>query len=224
MKRTLIQSVFALTGAVAVGACFIGRAEAANLGGDELQGNLIGTINSNINDESTLEAGYNFDVADTGTDISQVFWSGTKATDSFLVRLFRPQDSMPFASLTGNISSFVKSVQAYDEPTTVDLSFYTLSLDSPFRLDSGEYVLSIQNNSDWGWTRINRGTTLFRFDATDPWEYGVMSSGALDIGFTRNTMPHPTQTVPTPALLPGLIGIGVTALRNRRRKETATQA
>ncbi len=217
MKRTVIHSILALTSAVTVGTCFAGRAEAMNLGGDMLSGNLIGFADGSVNSET--EAGAEFGVASTGSDISQILWSGTESTDSFLVRLFRPEDSAPFATLTGNISSFVAPVQLYDEPDIVDLSFYTLSLDSPLRLDSGGYVLSIQNNSNWGWARLDRGTALFRFDDTDTWEEAAMSSGELDLRFTSDT----TQLVPTPALLPGLIGLGITTLRNKRRKEATTE-
>ncbi|MBE9063719.1 PTPA-CTERM sorting domain-containing protein [cf. Phormidesmis sp. LEGE 11477] len=220
MKRTLIQSIFVLAGTVAVGTCFTGQAEAANLRSDLLSGNVIGFADGNVNND--VEAGYEFGVT-SSRNISQILWSGTESTDSFLVNLFRREDSAPLATLTGNISSFVESVQLYNDPTVVDLSFYTLSLDSPFNLDSGDYVLSVQNSSDWNWTRIDGGTTLFRFDG-DSWEDGLMSSGGLDLSFSSSTAPHPAQPIPTPALLPGLIGLGMTTLRKQRRKETTAEA
>ena len=222
MQRRLIQSIFALTGAVALGAGLTGPAEAANLGGDLLLRDLITFADGSIN--SGVEAGSGFRVASDGTTIRQILWSGTESTDSFLVHLFRPEDSVPFATLTGNISSFVEPVQIYDESIVVDLSFYTLSLDSPLSLESGDYVLSIQNQSDWGWSRIIGGTTLFRYDATDVWEDAAWSSGALDLRFASNPEPHPPEPIPEPALLLGLMGLGITALRHQQGKEAATEA
>ena len=198
-------------------ACWTGQAEAANIGGDRLSDDLIGFADNSLN--SQTEAGYDFRVASTGTHISQILWSGTESTDRFLVRLFRLEDSVPFATLTGNLSSFVESVQIYDEPIVVDLSFYTLSLDSPVSLDSGDYVLSIQNNSDWGWTRIVGGRTLFRFDAIDAWEDADWSAGGLDLTFASNPVTHPPEPIPEPALLPGLIALGITALRNQQIRQ-----
>ena len=51
-----------------------------------------------------------------------------------------------------------------------------------------------------------------------------MSAGQLDLVLKSNTASNPTQPVPTPALLPGLIGLGITILRNKFRKEAATEA
>lgn len=53
--------------------------------------------------------------------------------------------------------------------------------------------------------------------------------GNLDLYFTDSffgnyTAPAPATAIPTPALLPGLIGMGVAALRQKRKGEAAEQA
>ena len=50
-------------------------------------------------------------------------------------------------------------------------------------------------------------------------------AGFGNISYTVVTKPPtpPTAAVPTPALLPGLIGMGVTALRKRRKQEDALE-
>lgn len=217
MKSALIKSIVTLTGVVALGICFTGLAEAMSLGKDRINGRVVGFGNNSIDNE--VEGGQAFGF-NARTNISRILWSGTESTGDFSVRLFTFDTPAPLATLTGNISSFVKPVRLYGEPTVVDASFYTLSLDTPFSLDAGGYVLSIRNTADWGWTRVDRGVALFRFDAVDLWSEDNMSSGEFDLQVKDDTASPPTQEIPTPALLPGLIGLGVASIR-KLRKEAA---
>ena len=192
MKRALTQSVLALTGAVAVGICFTGSAEAASLMSNRLTGRVVGFASSN----SEIEAGQGLG-GSSSTNISQILWSGIGSVDSFSVRLFTFGSTLPLATLTGNISSSVKPVKLYDDPTVVNVSFYTLSLDTPFSLNPGAYILSIASNSDWGWTKVDSGESLFRYGEADTWDEDNMSAGQLDLVLKSNTASNPTQPVPT---------------------------
>lgn len=222
MKSASIKSIVALTGVVALGICFAGSAEAMSLGKDRINGRVVGFGDNSIDSET--EGGQEFGF-NARTNISQILWSGTESTGDFSIRLFTFDTPAPLATLTGNISSFVQPIRLYephDEPPVepVEVSFYTLSLDTPFSLDAGGYVLSIRNTADWGWTRLDQGAALFRFDTVDPWSKASMSSGEFDLEVKDDTTSPPTQEVPTPALLPSLIGLGVASIR-KLRKEAA---
>lgn len=224
MKSASIKSIVALTGVVALGICFTGSAEAMSLGKDRINGRVIGFADNSIDSETEGGQGFGFNAR---TNISQILWSGTESTGDFSVRLFTFDTPAPLATLTGNISSFVQPIRLYeprDEPPVepIDVSFYTLSLDTPFSLDAGGYVLSIRNTADWGWTRLDQGAALFRFDAVDPWREASMSSGAFDLEVKDDTTSPPTQEVPAPALLPGLIGLGVASIHKFRKRRQLT--
>lgn len=223
----------------------VAPAEAVTLT-DNRFGEIVGFVGADFDNSYTgypaTEYGSGFGLSQAAY-ITEVLWSGsygldytrTPSTDNFFVRLFTIDSidnfglvsTSPLATLTGNISYVVKPIQfeAFTDVGemyfyTVDTYFYTLSLPTPFSLDSGSYLLSIMNDTtadlddSWGWTLSAPGGALFRYDPTESWD---MLSGALYFAIQGEIKNDP-QAVPTPMLLPGLLGFGVAAWRQRKLK------
>ncbi|MBD2105979.1 hypothetical protein [Nodosilinea sp. FACHB-13] len=216
----------------------IAPAEAVTLT-DNRFGETVGFVGADFdnNDSGTsaTEFGSGFDISQAA-HITEILWSGTYGpsrtrtpfTDNFSVRLFTLNGvddfgrvlTSPLATLIGDISYVIEPVQIYNSTDVVDVYFYTLSLSTPFSLGSGGYLLSIMNDTsadlddNWGWTRTDQGGALFTYDPTEPWE---MLSGGLYFAIQGETKDDP-QAVPTPMLLLGLLGFGVTAWRQRKRR------
>ncbi|MBW4458988.1 MAG: PTPA-CTERM sorting domain-containing protein [Nodosilinea sp. WJT8-NPBG4] len=199
---------------------------------------VVGFLDGDLDNETPTEFGEGFDL-NANTAITRILWSGaygpsntrTPSTDNFSVRLFNVEgvdgdgliNTTPLTTLSGDVSYSVQRIQGYQDIREYDVYFYTLSLSNPFSLNSGGYLLSILNDTsadlddNWGWTRITQGGAQFRFDATEPW--GRLAGG-LYFAIEGDVKDNPAM-IPTPALLPGLLGLGMGIWRKRRAETLA---
>lgn len=163
----------------------------------------------------------------TSSDIKTIAWSGSYGLspaiqDTFAVRLFSASNGAieltPLATLSGSISrtATVKNSlnwQLYD---------YVLTLGSPYRISPDRYWLSIVNNtanapqSVWTWSASNALVDLAgRPNAIEPWTLLAPDNGVVTTGLAFKIEGDPVA-IPTPALLPGLIGMGLGIWRRRK--------
>lgn len=198
---------------------------------DNRSPNLVGFLSSDFDDDFQGEFANGLDFGTT-VDITQILWRGvyepsntrTPFTDAFSVRLFNAGEIDPFATLeSGNLSYTVESVQEHEGHEIYEVYNYTLTLTNPFRLNAGSYLLSIMNNTNadpddnWFWVRTDTGGGVFRYDRQDPWDSGLMFAGGLSFAIEGNIVTNGGITeIPTPALLPGLIGLGISVWRKRK--------
>jgi len=194
----------------------------------------VGFVGADFDNEGgAIEYGEGFGLS-TDAHITQILWSGkygpnntrTSTTDNFSVRIFNITGSSDFgmvetsllAILTGNIRYTVKPIKLYRGPVVNDVYFYTLSLTTPFSLPAGGYLLSIMNDTsadlddNWGWTLVRQGGALFTYDPSEPWN---MLAGGLDFAI-KSTPKDAPQLIPGPALLPGLLGFGLSVWRKHK--------
>ncbi|MBD1917973.1 MULTISPECIES: PTPA-CTERM sorting domain-containing protein [Cyanophyceae] len=199
---------------------------------------VVGFLGGDPDSETQVEFGTGFDL-NADAAITRILWSGaygpsntrTPSTDNFSVRLFTIEgvdsdglvNTAPLTTLSGDVSYSVQRIQGYQDITEYDVYFYTLSLSNPFSLNSGVYLLSILNDTsadlddNWGWTRTTQGGAQFRFDATEPW---ARLAGGLDFAIEGDVKDNPAM-IPTPTVLPGLLGLGMGIWRKRRAEALA---
>lgn len=199
---------------------------------------IVGFVGSDLDNETSVEFGEGFGL-NADTAITRILWSGaygpsntrTPFTDNFSVRLFTIEgvdsnglvNTTPLATLSGDVSYSTQRIQGYGDIIFYDVYFYTLSLSSPFSLNSGGYLLSILNDTSadlddsWGWSRIAQGSAQFRYDATEPWD---RLAGGLYFAIEGDIRDN-SAMVPAPALLPGLLGLGMSIWRKRRTEALA---
>lgn len=103
-------------------------------------------------------------------------------------------------------SNFVSGLTFGGDPLSVNLS------DSTF---SGSFVSS---------SNYLLGSSIFNFEFLSNGIPQLSGQGALFVSSTPNTsfgVFAGTQAIPTPALLPGLFGLGIAALRKRKNEQEA---
>lgn len=178
---------------------------------------------------SQIERGDNFSLS-SDANITKINWSGgyansnTPLTDSFSVRLFNivggTPNTSPFATLSGSLSR-VDSGLNINLPNAqfFDVYNYALTLTTPFSIAAGNYLLSIVNNTtndpdnNWFWaTSAQTRNSQFRSNPGDAW-----SGSGQELSFS---IEDDTTPIPTPALLPGLLGMGIAAWRKRKNEES----
>jgi hypothetical protein len=166
------------------------------------------------------ESGDDFSLS-SAANITEITWSGIYLfgsflpTDNFSVRLFNivngVPDINPFATLSGSFNR-VDSGLVVDPDGT--LYNHALMLATPFNIEAGNYLLSIINTlpadagNEWGWATHNLAGNAYLRVPGGAWEN---LSGELSFAIEGNTTP-----IPTPALLPGLIGFGLSVWRKRK--------
>lgn len=186
---------------------------------------LQATFLSNpINPFVPAEGGDDFSLSNAAS-ITKITWSGIyfsgslpsdDFTDDFSVRLFNivngVPDINPFATLSG---LFTRIDSGLNVEPDADLYNHALTLTTPFSIGAGDYLLSITNSFDansideWGWATHDwlAGNAYSRTPG-DAWGN---ASAELSFAIEGDTTP-----VPTPALLPGLIGLGLGVWRKRK--------
>ena len=184
-----------------------------------------------------VEAGDDFRF-ETNNAVTNITWSGlysgsagasTNSTnDQFSVRVFEFLKDRP---ATAPVVSF-NNINVNRSANTQSPFFFNYSFapTQPFALKAGRYLLSIVNNTtvdtnlDWFWAQSQpNGNDFGRvkpgdawFDDTNKAELAFVLKGAI-VPSTPTPAPAPQpKSVPTPALLPGLIGLGLSAWRKRR--------
>ncbi|PSB33625.1 PTPA-CTERM sorting domain-containing protein [Stenomitos frigidus] len=190
-----------------------------------------------------VEAGDNFTFA-TSNAITNITWSGlyssatavstAPSVDQFSVRIFEFLNGTPAIAPAFTFDNI--SVNRSVNPQNTFFFNYSFAPTQPLALKAGSYLLSIVNNTqadtnlDWFWaTSQQDGNNLGRFQPGDAW-FNDTNTAELAFALEGNNIPAtptpapapvPPKAVPTPALLPGLIGFGVTLWRKRRSASRA---
>ena len=176
------------------------------------------------------EVGDNFALSSRSV-VQSVLWSGgyafgddLLATDNFSVRIFDLSNGVPLAVPRLDYSN----IQVSRSDLGGGLHRYRYDLSTPVTLASGNYFLSVVNNTptdpdDWFWAGSSfpgAGNPFFRdrpqqsdgsFEVVD-WQ-PLPPEGSAELSFAIRG-----ESVPTPALLPGLIGLGAVAFKKRRQR------
>ena len=176
------------------------------------------------------EVGDNFTLSSRSV-VQSVLWAGAYdfgddllAADNFSVRIFDLSNGVPPAMPRLEYSN----IQVSRSDFGGSLYLYRYDLSTPVTLASGNYFLSVVNNTstdpdDWFWAGSSLpgvGNPFFRdlpqqSDGSFPvldWQ-PLPSDGSAELSFAIRG-----QSVPTPALLPGLIGLGAVAFKKRRQQ------
>ncbi|MBD2075059.1 PTPA-CTERM sorting domain-containing protein [Phormidium sp. FACHB-592] len=171
-----------------------------------------------------VEAGDDFTLT-SSNDVTKITWSGlyaagqavsvTPTIDQFSVRIFEFLNDRPAVSPIIAFNDI--SVARASNPQSVFFYNYSFAPSQPFTLQAGSYLLSIVNNTEadaslnWFWAASNEnGNDLGRFQPGDQWFVDV-NTAELSFAIEGNS-----KSVPTPALLPGLIGLGMGIWRKRQ--------
>ena len=171
-----------------------------------------------------VEAGDDFTLT-SSNDVTKITWSGlyaarssvslTPTVDQFSVRIFEFLNGKPAVSPIVAFNN--ASVARTSNSQSVFFYNYSFAPSQPFTLQGGSYLLSIVNNTkadtdlNWFWAASNEtGNNFGRFQPSDQWFVDV-NTAELAFAIEGNARP-----VPTPALLPGLIGLGIGAWRKRQ--------
>jgi hypothetical protein len=173
-----------------------------------------------------LQGGEDFSL-NGAASITKVTWSGIylfgndpsniPLTDDFSVSLFNIVNGVPninpFATLSGSLSRIDSGLDAAPD---IDLYHYALTLATPFSIEAGNYLLSIVNKTtddpddNWAWAAHDvMGNFYYRESAGDLWQQDFFGELAFAIE-------GDTTSIPTPALLPGLVGFGLSVWRKRK--------
>lgn len=170
------------------------------------------------------EAGDDFNLSSSAT-ITQITWSGiyffgiVPSLDNFSVRLFNFANGLPeinpFVTLSGTLSRADSGLNVEPDATLYN---YALTLTTPFNIEAGRYLLAIANtttadpNDDWGWATSNMlgGNAYLKAASGEPWQ-----AIPVDLAFAIEGNATP---IPTPALLPGLIALSASVLRQRKKE------
>ena len=161
----------------------------------------------------------------SNNEVTKITWSGlyaagqsvsvTPTVDQFSVRIFELLNGRPAISpiVTFNNTSVARAAN----PQNIFFYNYSFTPTEPFMLKAGSYLLSVVNNTEadaslnWFWATSNEnGNDFGRFQPGDQWFVDVNTA---ELSFAIEGNPKP---VPTPALLPGLIGLGIGAWRKRQ--------
>lgn len=178
------------------------------------------------------EAGNSFTLSSTSV-IRDVLWAGAYAfgddllaTDDFSVRIFDVSNGIPRAVPRFEHSNI--------QVSRGDIGFgglylYTHNLNTPVTLAAGTYFLSVVNNTptdpdDWFWAYSNGSGAFFRDRPQQPdGSFAAVDWQDLEYppGFSF-ALKGETVPIPTPALIPGLVGLGLAAIRKRKVSANAS--
>lgn len=170
-----------------------------------------------------VEAGDDFAFTNS-SDVTRITWSGVYASeqivaidpaiDQFSVRIFEFLDGRPAISPIVAFNNI--NVNRSNAPQNTFFYNYSFTPTQPFTLKPSKYLLSVVNNTagtrlNWFWATSNQqGNDFGRFQPNDAW-FDDVNAVELSFAIEGNSTP-----VPTPALLPGLIGLGVGLWRKRK--------
>jgi hypothetical protein len=153
------------------------------------------------------------------------FGDGAVADDDFSVRIFDKSNGSPLATPRLEYSN----TQVSRSDLGSGLYSYRYDLSTPTTLTAGNYFLSIVNNTpndddDWSWAFSTKGAgnPFFR-------DRLQQSDGSFEVVNWNPLPPEASQelsfaiggeptAIPTPALLPGLIGLGLGVFRKRKQQ------
>jgi len=148
------------------------------------------------------------------------------ADDDFSIRIFDISNGSPLSTPRFEYSN----TQVSRREIGPGVYGYKYDLDTPATLAAGNYFLSIVNNTptdpdDWGWSFSDKGfgNPFFRdrlqqsdgsFEVVD-WNR-LLPSDSQELAFRIEGESTP---IPTPALLPGLIGLGIGVFKKRKQQD-----
>lgn len=171
-----------------------------------------------------VEAGDNFTFT-SSNDVTKITWSGlyasrqavslTPTADQFSVRIFEFLNGSPAVSPLVAFNNV--SVDRSGNPQNQFFYNYSFAPPQPLTLKAGNYLFSVVNNTEadtilnWFWATSNEtGNDFGRFQPGDQW---FVDSNTAELSFA---LEGNSKSVPTPALLPGLMGLGISAWRKRQ--------
>jgi hypothetical protein len=173
----------------------------------------------------------------TSSDVKKITWSGlyasetgastNSASDQFSVRIFEFSSAAPAIAPLVAFDNISVSRSPIDPQNQF---FYNYSfVPTQFTLKAGRYLLSVVNNTeantvlDWAWAtsnnKVNNTSVGNNFGRVEPNREWFEDRSKSELSFTIEGDP---TSVPTPALLPGLIGLGLSIWRKRRSRQTET--
>lgn len=178
--------------------------------------NAFAVFDDNVRDANVVNSA-NFDLATNTTLVNETF--GNTNSEFRKTLLVTPADLEAQQTLTFRITNGLSSAIAgykfsfFDEPgsTVADLFPITSVSGGPFS------SFSITNNAV-SLVLANAVGTGDNFDVS----FNVNTAGLN--AFQQFSILQEAQAVPTPALLPGLIGLGVAALRRKDEESTEENA
>jgi hypothetical protein len=218
-----------MTGAIAAGAMAIGwvglagSAEAATFGFSNI------FLNSNNTSGDTLVNNFSVDVTDAGSGnvLFKIISAAANPAGSFIRQVYF-DDASPslLSNMVLNVSN--TGIVNFNPDNNGTLPQFN-DANPPFVTSFGGVRAQGANNRN----AIQRGEALgVQFTGNFNNVIAALNSGSLRVGIHLQGIPPVNSSdsfvttatataVPTPALLPGLIGMGITALR--KKKQSATQ-
>lgn len=134
--------------------------------------------------------------------------AGLPSGESFITKVEAPEGRSTTSTVEGLLGYLsIGYDQDPKDSTSGTWKVINLSLDSG-KFD-GPFVLSMKAGDAFAFNY---------FDGTI--QEGTWSTSAFGKGFSHATLYSTPESIPTPALLPGLIGMGVAALRKRNQGES----
>lgn len=185
------------------------------------------------------EVGNSFTLSSASV-IQGALWAGgyafgddSLAADDFSIRIFDVSNGIPNATprLEYNNVQVSRNDFGFGFPPG-SLYNYRYSLDTPITLAAGTYFLSIVNNTptdpdDWFWGYSGRAGAFFRDRPQQPdGSFAVVNWERIPPEYPQGfafALGGEAVPVPTPALLPGLVGLGLAAVRKRRAAGASTE-
>lgn len=211
--KTLSKLSLAVAGAAAMGSVAtvfnVGEAYAASLNGSISFSNSLTGINPGVNPGTDT-----FTLGTPNLGVTTGDFAGVTITSlipSFKIDRVTPFDNDNSDGITQGMYSFAAISD-----------FFTLSNGFTFALDAGELVRTrFQKNNFVSLGGVGPLSGQFVDASGEVAGFGSLSFTGLSDGSGTYGVSITTEEIPTPALLPGLIGLGVAALR--RKDETASE-
>ena len=211
-------SAIALTAAV-VAIMPMGNAEAALITGVTASTNMgesYGSSIQNIVDGSGLSS-LSLTATHTYPDTSNAWVSSERTTIGIIDFNLNGQYSLQRFSLWNFSAVNSAGIQEVEISTSLDGSIYKTLSGAPTQFAAAGSSVP-ESPEQFGFTPTL--ANYVRFNVLS--NYGYYATGLYEVQFDGTPATAPTA-VPTPALLPGLIGLGVAALR-KRKAEAASKA
>lgn len=178
------------------------------------------------------EVGDDFTLS-SDSEIQQVKWAGfysfgpdELATDNFSVRIFDIVNGVPLDTPRIEYSNIQVSRGDFGFGFSVGAMYsYIYTLATPLTLNAGNYFLSIINNTstdddDWAWAQSSYGlgNPFYRdLPQLSDGSFAVLPWQLLPAEIRyEQSFAISGRAIPTPALLPGLIGMGLATLKKQR--------
>ena len=134
--------------------------------------------------------------------------AGLPSGENFITKVEAPPEGSTTSTIEGLLGYLsIGYDQDPDDSTTGTWEVINLSQNSGNF--EGPFVLSMKAGNFFSFNYFN-GTV----------QEGTWSTARFNRGFSHATLYSTPESIPTPALLPGLIGMGVAALRKRKQEES----